>query len=70
MYDNLEPVLDTSAGTLTINGTNGDDAINYTTGTAGDQGIVSVNDLETTEFKNKTSLTLNGNAGSDTINLD
>jgi hypothetical protein len=70
VYDNLEPVLDTSAGTLTINGTNGDDAINYTTGTAGDQGIVSVNDLETTEFKNKTSLTLNGNAGSDTINLD
>jgi hypothetical protein len=68
---NVEPTLDTvPAATLTVNGTNGDDAINYSQGSVVGNGLVSVNNLETIEFSNKTNLVINGLAGSDTINLN
>ncbi|NLX97024.1 MAG: hypothetical protein GXY83_12690, partial [Rhodopirellula sp.] len=76
-FTGLEPVLDNvAAGNLIINGTNGDNAINYTAGPGGGifganlTGLVSVDAFETYEFSQKTTLTLNGLAGSDTINLN
>src|SRR5262249_19652684 len=54
---NVEPAIDTvPAPMLTVNGTNGDDAINYSQGAAAGDGLVSVNNLETVEFSNKTNL--------------
>ena len=75
---NLEPVIDlVPAATLIVNGTNADNAINYRVGrnnldTADDltRGRVSVDGFETIDFSNKTTLTINGLAGDDTINLN
>ena len=75
---NLEPVIDlVPAATLIVNGTNANNAINYRVGrnnldTADDptRGLVSVDGFETIEFSNKVNLTINGLAGSDTINLN
>jgi hypothetical protein len=70
-FVNLEPVVDlVVAATLTVNGTNANNAINYTQGTVAANGLVSVDGFETIEFSNKTTLVLNGLAGSDTINLN
>ena len=69
-FTGLEPVIDLVAGPLTVNGTNADNAINYTQGSVAANGLVSVDGFETIEFSNKTSLTINGLAGSDTINLN
>jgi Ca2+-binding RTX toxin-like protein len=69
-FTNLEPVVDNVAGPLVVNGTNGDDAINYTQGSVAANGLVSVNNQETIEFSNKSTLALNGLAGNDTINLN
>jgi Ca2+-binding RTX toxin-like protein len=69
-FTGLEPVIDTSGGTLTVNGTNADNAINYRQGSVAANGLVSVDNQETIEFSNKTSLTIDGLAGSDTINLN
>jgi hypothetical protein len=70
-FVNLAPVIDTVAGPLVVNGTAGDDAINYSADPASpSRGLVSVNNLETISFLNKTTLTLDAGAGSDTINLN
>jgi len=70
-YTGLEPVVDlVVAGTLTINGTNSDNAINYVQGSDASRGLVSVDGFETIEFSNKTALVLNGLGGSDTFNLN
>jgi len=64
-FTDLTPVSDLVAGPLTVDGTNGNDAI-----TAGaSPNLVSVNNLETITFANKTRLTLNGQAGDDTFNI-
>jgi len=69
-FENLEPVLDlVPAALLTVNATNGDNAINYGVGGVLTQGKVSIDALETIEFANKTSLTINALAGSDAINV-
>ena len=69
-YVNLEPVVDLiPAATLTVNGTNADNAINYTAGSVAGRGLVTVDAYESIEFSNKTNLILNGLAGSDTLNL-
>jgi hypothetical protein len=61
----LTPVVDSVAGPLTVNGTTGNDAI-----TAGaTANVVTVNNLESITFSNKTSLTLDGNGGNDTFNI-
>src|SRR5262249_13193182 len=67
---NTGSVLDTVAGPLTANGTNGNNAINYTVGSSAANGLVSVDNLTTIEFSNKTTLVINALAGSDTINLN
>ncbi|MCY2991933.1 MAG: hypothetical protein NTY19_29250, partial [Planctomycetota bacterium] len=73
-FANLEPVVDLILGTLTVNGTNADNAINYTAGPnngiGASTGLVSVDGFESIEFINKTTLTIDGLAGNDTINLN
>ncbi len=75
-FVNLTPVFDSVAGPLTVNGTNGDDAINYaegndTTGAANTAwGQVSVNSAEPINFTGKTDVSINALAGTDTINLN
>ncbi|HWB14429.1 MAG TPA: DUF4214 domain-containing protein [Pirellulales bacterium] len=75
-FTNLTPVFDSVTGPLTVNGTNGNDAINYaegndTTGTANTAwGQVSVNNAEPINFTGKTTLTINSLAGNDTANLN
>lgn len=71
-FTGLEPVVDLiAAPTLIVNGTNADNAINYSVGPGGaTNGLVSVDAYETLEFSNKGNLTINGLAGSDTINLN
>ncbi|MCO6453692.1 MAG: CHRD domain-containing protein [Pirellulaceae bacterium] len=68
-FSNLEPVLDLVGGPLAVYGTNADNAINYTQGGVAANGLVSVDGFETIEFSNKTTLSINALAGSDTINL-
>ncbi len=75
-FDALEPVNDNVvAANLIVNGTNADNAINYSMGPGGgifvgNTGLVSVDGFETIEFNNKTNLILNGMAGSDEISLN
>ncbi|WP_254513390.1 dockerin type I domain-containing protein [Anatilimnocola floriformis] len=70
-FVNLEPVVDTVvSANLIVNATNANNAINYAAGVVATNGLVSVDDHETIEFSNKTTLTLNALAGADTINLN
>ena len=64
-FVNLEPVIDLVPGTLTVNGTDADNVIDYRA--AGANGLVSVDAYETLEFANKTNVTLNGGAGNDRV---
>lgn len=70
-FVNLEPVVDlVRANTLTVNGTNADNAIDYgPSPTEADRGLVSVDNFETIEFANKTNLVINALAGNDEINI-
>src|SRR6185503_644610 len=68
-FTNLEPVFDNVAGSLTVRGTDADNAIDYRQGSGG-RGLVSVDDHESIEFSNKNLLTIDALAGSDTINLN
>ena len=70
-FVNLEPVIDTVPGPLTVTGTNGNDAITYQApANPADQGLVSVNNQETIEFANKTSLTINTQNGTDAVSIN
>ena len=81
-FENLEPVVDVvPAATLIVNGTPENNAINYTVGPnsgivsavnpAGDvTGQVTIDNYESVEFANKTNLTINAQAGGDSINLN
>jgi hypothetical protein len=76
-FTGLAPVHDNvPAGNLTVNGTPASNAINYTAGPGGGifgtnaTGLVTVDDQESYEFSQKTSLVINGLAGSDTFNLN
>ena len=65
------PVFDTVAGPITVFGTNGNDAIAYNAPTnPAHQGLVSINNLETIEFGNKTGLTINSLNGTDTVSIN
>lgn len=72
----LAPVLDNvPAALVTVNGTPAANAINYTAGPGGgifvgNTGLVTVDNLESYEFNNKTQLVINALAGSDQINLN
>ncbi|NQT87700.1 hypothetical protein HQ560_13100 [bacterium] len=72
-FTGLEPVIDlVPAATLTVSGTNADNAINYGPGLvdAANHGLVSVDGFETIEFANKANLVINGQAGDDVIHLN
>ncbi len=81
-FQNLAPVFDSvPATTVTVNATNASNAINYSEGydNVGDLmsntpnvawGQVSVDTQEPLEFTNKDNLVINGQAGSDVINLN
>ena len=80
-FVNLAPIFDFVAAPLVVNGTNADNAINYSVGynnltnflagtTSATWGQVSVDGYEPMEFINKTTLTINSLAGDDTINLN
>ena len=69
-FYNLEPVFDPVPGALIVNANHADNAINYTQGSIADNGLVSIDAQETIEFTNKSTLTINAGAGSDTINLN
>jgi uncharacterized repeat protein (TIGR01451 family) len=65
-YSNIEPISDTAAGaSLVINGTAGDDTITVT-GSAADWTVASPT-FESVTFANKTSVTIDGLGGNDTI---
>jgi hypothetical protein len=77
-FANLAPVIDlVPSATLTVNGTNKNDAINYSQGPnsgsalvgGATTGLVSVNGLETTEFANKTALAIDTGSGTDTVSI-
>jgi hypothetical protein len=75
-FQSLAPVTDNvPATTATVNGTNADNAINYSQGPGGgiftgNTGLVTVDNQESYEFNNKTNLVINGLAGSDVFNLN
>ena len=76
-FENLAPVQDNvPALVATVNATPAANAINYTQGSGGGifgaatTGFVTIDNQESYEFANKTSLTINGLAGSDEINLN
>jgi Ca2+-binding RTX toxin-like protein len=75
-FANVSSVYDSvPAAADTVNGTAGDDSIGYTAGPGGGvfvgaTGLVTVNNLTTYEFNNKTFLTIASQAGNDTINLN
>ncbi|MDA1048948.1 MAG: hypothetical protein O3C40_00510, partial [Planctomycetota bacterium] len=77
-FTGLEPVQDAvTATTLTVNGTPGNNAINYSAGAGGGvftagtvTGLVSVDSFETIEFANKTNLVINAGVGSDSVNIN
>lgn len=69
-FTGLEPVVDLVGGPLVVNGTNANNAINYSQGSVAANGLVSIDGFETIEFSNKTTLAINAGAGSDTINLN
>ena len=75
-FTNLQPVIDTVPGPLIVNANNAANAINYTEGLDATLalnpafGQVSVDNLESMNFSNKTTLTINTLAGSDEINLN
>src|SRR5262249_8118083 len=74
---NLEPATDTiSAGTFTVNGTDGADTITLDNGTSDNDGLlrIQVNGDEPIQFSNKTNVVINGDltasGSNDTITLD
>ncbi|MCU0878232.1 MAG: Ig-like domain-containing protein, partial [Pirellulaceae bacterium] len=63
-FSGLEPVIDNMAGPLVVNGTPADNAINF----AGN--VISSDNFETIAIANKTEVTINALAGSDTISIN
>ena len=72
-FENLAPVIDTVPATIqTVNATPASNAINYANANDGvtGNGLITIDNQESYEFANKTNLTINGEAGDDTINLN
>ena len=66
----ISSILDLVSGTLTANGTSANNAINYTQGASSANGRVAIDACTAIEFSNKTSLSIVGGAGTDTITLN
>ncbi|HEV3120478.1 MAG TPA: hypothetical protein VGY53_01180, partial [Isosphaeraceae bacterium] len=69
-FQNLAPVFDNVPSPLTVNGTPANNVINYSQGTTTANGLVTVDNFEPLEFTNKTSLTIQAQAGDDTITVN
>ncbi|MDD4888483.1 MAG: FG-GAP-like repeat-containing protein [Phycisphaerae bacterium] len=70
-FQNLAPVVDlVPAVTATVNATDAANAIDYRVGSVATNGLISIDNQESYEFSNKTNLVINGQAGSDEINLN
>jgi len=69
-FDSVGDVFDRSGGSLTVQGTPNDDVTTYGAGGAAGRGRVSMGSLVPYEFSQKTSLTVNGNAGADRLEVD
>jgi hypothetical protein len=69
-FTGLEPVVDLVAGPLVINATAANNAITYTQGGAAANGLVTIDNFESIEFSNKTTLTLDAGTGDDDIRLN
>ncbi len=75
-FQNLEPVLNNvPAASFTVNGTTAINTISSIVGPGGGPftgatGKITVDGFESIEFNNKTSLTINGFGGNDTISLN
>ncbi|NLS94597.1 MAG: hypothetical protein GXX96_20775 [Planctomycetaceae bacterium] len=71
-FVNLEPVIDlVPAATLTVLGTNGNNAISFTESpTMATWGMVTVDAYESIEFAGKAELILNARGGDDVISLN
>ncbi|WP_422932153.1 beta strand repeat-containing protein [Singulisphaera sp. PoT] len=69
-FQNLAPVFDNVPGPLTVVGTNANNVINYSQGATPGEGLATVDDAEPIDFTNKTSLTLRGLGGDDTITIN
>ncbi|HEX4794745.1 MAG TPA: hypothetical protein VH370_13175 [Humisphaera sp.] len=75
-FQNLAPIFDQVGGPLVVNATNANNAISYVEGNDTTNslnsawGQVSVDTLEPINFNNKTALTINGMAGTDTFSLN
>ena len=70
-FQGLEPVVDTvAAASLTVNATAADNAIEYGVGSVVANGMITIDEHESIEFSNKTALVINGDAGSDEIELN
>jgi hypothetical protein len=71
-FVNVETAADlVTASNVIVNGSDADNAINYSgPQTIGAGGRVAVDNLTPIEFSNKTNLVINSQGGSDTINLD
>ena len=70
-FTNLAPVTDTvPSALLTVNGTNADNAIDYTAGATTALGRVSIDGQEYIDFNNKVTLTIDGLGGNDVFNLN
>ncbi|MCA9061874.1 MAG: hypothetical protein KDA96_02415, partial [Planctomycetaceae bacterium] len=79
-FTGLEPVIDMTPGTVTVTGTNADNAINLATGPNSEvsnaenpggaaTGIVSIDGFETYEFAGKSTVTIDGQAGRDVFGI-
>ncbi len=75
-FANLTPFFDANTGPLQVDGTTATNAINYAGGNDlsntpnSDWGQVTIDAFEAINFTNKTTLTINTLAGSDTININ
>ncbi len=69
-FVNLEPIVDLVPGPLLVLGTPADNAINYEQGLVPGWGCVTVDNFERLDFAFKTTLTIDGLAGDDVINLN
>jgi hypothetical protein len=70
-FENLSPVLDlVPSAVLTVNATAAANAINYSVASVATDGLVTIDEQESVEFANKTTLVLNAAAGTDTVGIN
>ncbi len=70
-FNGLAPVVDSLAGPATVSADGNNNVITYSQGViAPTDGLVTVDNFESYEFTNKTTVTLDGGGGNDTFNIN